>query len=122
MTLEKLKEIKERTSKDLSIRLAKSGYKVYVVAGKTGIEHGSREILSTILDEVALLGIKDCVVTQIGTIGNQEYEPLVEVVSPDGKDYIYGSVTKEIAKQIVVDHVSGNKVVTSALLENVKEA
>ena len=122
MTIEKLNEIKEKTAKDLNLRLAKKGYKIYVVAGETGIEHGCREVLSSILDEVATLSIKDCIVTQIGTIGDQEYEPLVEVISPDGKDYIYGKVTPELGKKIIEDHVSGGKVVTKALLENIKEA
>lgn len=122
MTIEKLNEIKKETAKNLEIRLGQDGYKVFVVAGKTGIENGSREVLGSMLDELAALAIKDCLITQIGTIGDQDYEPLVQVISPEGKEFLYGKVTPTIGKKIIEDHVLGGKPVTSSLLSKLKEA
>ena len=69
MTLEELNKIKAEASSSLELRLKKNGYKVFVGAGECGIAHGSRDILSAILDEVAKRGMSDTLVTQMGCIG-----------------------------------------------------
>lgn len=121
MTVEELNKIKAEASSSLELRLKKNGYKVFVGAGECGIAHGSRNILSAILDEVAKRGMSDTLVTQMGCIGECDYEPIVEVVSPNGQTSIYGNVTEDIAKEIVVEHISGGKVLDKYLLDNIKE-
>ncbi len=118
MTLEKLEQIKADTLPKLDLRLLKNGYKVFVGAGDCGIKAGSREILSVILDEVSSLGLNTVCVTQMGCTGDCKNEPVVQVIDLDGNSFLYGNVTKEIAKDIIVKHVCANKVITENLVKN----
>lgn len=120
MTVEKLNQIRDEVKPTLELRLSKHGAVVYVGAGDCGIEKGSREVLSAVLDEVAVLALKDVIVTQMGCIGECDYEPIVTVRTPDGVSTTYGKVTPEIAKEIISSHISGGKVVEKALLANLK--
>lgn len=120
MTIEKLNQLRNESKKALELRLSKNGYVIYVGAGECGIANGSRKTLEAILDEVAKLALENVTVSQMGCIDECGYEPIVEVKNSNGESFLYGKVTEEVAKQIVSSHISGNKVVETALLKNLK--
>lgn len=121
MTIEKLNQIRNEAKKRIDLRLTKAGAHLYVGAGDCGIEHGSRNTLAVILDEVSKLALENVTVTQMGCIGECEYEPIVEIKDADGQSYVYGKVDADVAKEIVSSHLSGGKVVEASLLKNLKK-
>jgi NADP-reducing hydrogenase subunit HndB len=66
-----------------------------------------------VIEEENLSGI---VVRQTGCMGLCEWEPIVEVTLGDAPKVTYGKVSAERAKQIMKEHVMGEKVVTEFVI------
>lgn len=111
MKLEELRKIRERASKELSLRKGESRVKVIVGMGTSGIAAGARDVMSAFLDEIAVRNLTDVVVTQTGERGLASSEPVVDVLIEGEPSVTYGKMTAERARQVVVEHlVNGNPV------------
>ena len=116
MKLEELRKIRERAEAEMRLRAGQARVKIVVGMGTSGIAAGARQVLRTILTEVAQRNLKDVLVTQTGEKGLSAKEPLVEVHEP-GRITIYGDVDEATAKRIVVEHVIHGRVVEDHLVE-----
>ena len=116
MKLEELRKIRERAEAEMRLRAGQARVKIVVGMGTSGIAAGARQVLQTILAEVAQRNLKDVLVTQTGEKGLSAKEPLVEVHEP-GRITIYGDVDEATAKRIVVEHVIHGRVVEDHLVE-----
>jgi len=116
MKLEELRKIRERAEAEMRLRAGQARVKIVVGMGTSGIAAGARQVLQTILTEVAQRNLKDVLVTQTGEKGLSAKEPLVEVHEP-GRITIYGDVDEATAKRIVVEHVIHGRVVEDHLVE-----
>ena len=56
-----------------------------------------------------------------GCMGMCYCEPLVEVITPEGKSYVYGSVDEKEAEQIVREHIQGHRPVKELLVLSPEE-
>lgn len=79
-------------------------YKVIVGLGSCGIAAGGLKVMDAIKKKLAGFKTPVCL-DETGCMGMCYKEVLVEVVSPDGKSYVYGEVTPEKADQIIDSHV-----------------
>jgi len=111
-TLADLREIKEKAKREMAARAQAAKYHVVVAMGTCGIAAGARNVMTAILDEISNRNIIDTVVTQTGCLGYCDQEPLVQVAQSDKATITYGKVTPEIARQIVSEHILGQRVLS----------
>lgn len=112
-SLEELRAIRDKARGSVALR-GQNGDAVRVLIGMAtcGIAAGARPVLSVIVEEVAKRGLQNVVVTQTGCIGICRFEPVVEVVTPQGDKVTYVRMTPEKALRVVNDHLVNGSVVT----------
>ena len=116
MKLEELRKIRERVQNDLRLRGGAARVKIVVGMGTSGIAAGAREVLSAFLDEVEKRKLTDVIVSQSGEKGLASKEPIVEVLERDRPKVVYGGMTAEKARRVVVEHVIHGTVVEDDVL------
>ena len=111
-SLAELQAIRDKARAQISLREnSDNSIRVLVGMATCGIAAGARPVLTTMVDEVAKRQLNNVVVTQTGCIGICQFEPVVEVVTPDGEKTTYVKMTPEKAVRVVNDHlVNGNVV------------
>jgi NADP-reducing hydrogenase subunit HndB len=84
--------------------------------GTCGIAAGARETMKAILETIETENLSGIVVKQTGCMGLCEWEPIVEVVMGEAPKVTYGKVSAERAKQIMKEHVIGEKIVAELVI------
>ena len=110
-SLKELEEIRKRTLENINLRKGREGYRIVVGMATCGIAAGARPVLTSIMDEVNKLDLKNVTVAQTGCIGACRFEPMVEVYSPDGEKVTYIKMNPEKAKAMVASHIIDGKVI-----------
>jgi NADP-reducing hydrogenase subunit HndB len=112
-SLAELQAIRDKARQNITLR-SESNAQTRVLVGMAtcGIAAGARPVLNALVEEVAKRGLKDVMVTQTGCIGICQYEPVVEVVNPDGEKVTYVKMTAEKAREVVNDHLVNGNVIT----------
>ena len=111
-SLAELQAIRDKMKNSINVR-DDGEDKIRVVVGMATcvIAAGARPVLASFSEEVAKRGLGNVSVAQTGCIGICQYEPVVEVFTPDGKKTTYVKMTAEKAVRVVNDHlVNGNPV------------
>ena len=109
-SLADLQALREKLKADIKLR-RNEGTVVVVGMGTCGIAAGAREVMSAILEELAVRKLVDVQVRQTGCIGMCQFEPIVEVIAPGKEKVTYGMMTPEKAVRVVTDHiVNGNPI------------
>jgi NADP-reducing hydrogenase subunit HndB len=103
--------IKERTQKENALR--EDGYHVLATVhmGTCGIASGSREVLSTMINELTASERLDVRVATSGCIGACEHEPVMTVEVLAQPRVIYGDLTVDKTREIWQKHVMGGVIV-----------
>lgn len=111
-SLAELKAIRDKMQSAVNVRES-DGDNIRVVVGMAtcGIAAGARPVLTAFTEEVAKRNLGNVTVTQTGCIGICQYEPVVEVFTPDGAKTTYVKMTPDKVAKVVSDHlVNGNVV------------
>jgi NADP-reducing hydrogenase subunit HndB len=118
LTLDTLRKLREEQQKAM-VKRDPSNKDVHVIVGMgtCGIAAGAKDAFSAIIDELDAKGVTNVLVRQTGCMGLCHSEPTVEVIVPGMPVVIYGSVTKEVAKQIVQDHLLGKKLLDNHICD-----
>ena len=93
--------------------------KVKLGMATCGIAAGARPVLNCFTDEVAKRNLSNVSVSQTGCIGICQYEPVVEVFTPDGNKTTYVKMTAEKAVRVVTDHLVNGNVVSEYTIGSV---
>lgn len=111
-SLAELKAIRDKMQNAVNVRdSADNNVRVVVGMATCGIAAGARPVLNAFTEEVAKRNLSNVTVTQTGCIGLCQYEPIVEVYTPDGAKTTYIKMTAEKVARVVADHlVNGNVV------------
>ncbi len=117
MKLEELRQIREKVEKQMRLREGQARIKIIVGMGTSGIAAGAREVLKTFLEEVEKRNLTEVIVTQTGEKGLSSKEPIVIVKEQEKPDIVYGSVTPDIAKRIVAEHIVNGNPVSDYVIE-----
>jgi NADP-reducing hydrogenase subunit HndB len=115
-SLEALKQLKEEALAKRQAKTTAARAQVVVGMGTCGIAAGAREAMKAILKVIEEENLSGIVVRQTGCMGLCEWEPIVEVTLGDAPKVTYGKVSAERAKQIMKEHVMGEKVVTEFVI------
>lgn len=112
-SLEELAAIRDRMKNIVNTREAgEDNIRIAVGMATCGIAAGARPVLNAFTEEVARRELSGVTVTQTGCIGICQFEPVVEVVTPDGEKTTYVKMTPEKAVRVVNDHLVNGNVVT----------
>ncbi len=119
-SLAELQAIRDKMKGAINMR-EENGDKIRVVVGMAtcGIAAGARPVLNKFTEEVAKRNLLNVSVTQTGCIGICQYEPVVEVFTPDGKKTTYVKMTPEKAVKVVADHLVNGNVVSEYTIGSV---
>lgn len=112
-SLAELQAIKEKMQNKVNLRVADGENTIRVVVGMAtcGIAAGARPVLNAFLKEVEDRHLNDVICTQTGCIGICRYEPVVEVIMPDGTKTTYVKMNEDKVAKVVTEHIVNNKVV-----------
>ena len=115
-----LQAIRDKMKNAINVREG-DGDKIRVVVGMAtcGIAAGARPVLNCFTDEVAKRNLANVSVSQTGCIGICQYEPVVEVFTPDGNKTTYVKMTAEKAVRVVTDHLVNGNVVSEYTIGSV---
>ncbi len=118
MTLAQLKALRDETKKDID-RRDTEGKDVMIVVGMgtCGIAAGAKDAISSFIDEIKEHDLTNVTIKQTGCMGLCHSEPTVDVKAPGMPDTIYGNVTAELAKEIIVKHVIGKELISKHVLD-----
>ena len=119
-TLAELQAIRDKMKTSMNVR-GDNEDKIRVVVGMAtcGIAAGARPVLNAFTEEVAKRSLANVTVSQTGCIGICQYEPVVEVFTPDGQKTTYVKMTAEKAVKVVTDHLVNGNVVTEYTIGSV---
>lgn len=119
-SLAELRAIRDKMKNAINVREGDSG-KIRVVVGMAtcGIAAGARPVLNSFTEEIAKRGLSSVSVSQTGCIGICQYEPVVEVFTPDGSKTTYVKMTAEKAVRIVNDHLVNGNIVSEYTIGSV---
>lgn len=119
-SLADLQALREKLKADIKLR-RNDGIKIIVGMGTCGIAAGAREVVSAILDELAVRKLHDVQVRQTGCIGMCEKEVLVDIVRPNEPRITYGKVKPEDVKKIIADHVVNGRIVEELVVGKIEQ-
>ena len=119
-TLEDLKVLREKLKSDIKVR-QNQGTKIIIGMGTCGIAAGAREVMSAVLDELAVRKLNDVQVQQTGCIGMCEKEVLLDVIRPNEPRITYGNVKPADVKRIIADHVVNGRIIEDLVVGKIEQ-
>ena len=109
-SLEELKAIRDRMQIQVNLREEDSNaVRVVVGMATCGIAAGARPVLTAFSDGVQKKGLNNISVVQTGCVGLCQFEPIVEVISPNGEKITYVRMTAEKAEEVLEQHLVNGK-------------
>lgn len=116
LTIDDLKKIKDKVSKETSLRHGTATIKVTVHMGTCGIAAGAREVMDALMVEMAEADRQDIRVMASGCLGMCSSEPNV-TVEVQGKDpIVYQEMDGNRMRQVFKRHVLLDEVQTAFAL------
>ena len=119
LTISDLQKIKEKTSKEISVREGGAAVKITVHMGTCGIAAGSRDVMKALMEAVADSQRSDIRVFNAGCRGTCSSEPNVTVEIKDAAPIVYKQVDASKMRQIFKHHVLLGEVQTDFVLTSV---
>ena len=116
LTIDDLKAIKEKSSKENSLRTGPSRVKVTVHMGTCGIAAGAREVMNALMEELAESDRDDIRVVNSGCQGMCSSEPNVTVEIRDSEPIVYQHMDANKMRQVFKRHVLQGEVQTDFAL------
>lgn len=121
ISIQDLKNIRERERSKMDLREGRYRAKITVHMGTCGIAAGAREIMTVFRDEIARRDLTDIILTNSGCAGLCAKEPMitVEIVNEPSVKYI--SLDKAKAIRIFDEHVLGGRAIEDYTLARSSE-
>ena len=116
LTIDDLKKIKDKVSKETSLRHGVASIKVTVHMGTCGIAAGAREVMDALMVEMAEADRQDIRVMASGCLGMCSSEPNVTVEMADKEPIVYQDMDGNKMRQVFKRHVLKDEVQTAFAL------
>jgi NADP-reducing hydrogenase subunit HndB len=116
LTIDDLKQMRDRTAGALALRAGVSRAKVTVHMGTCGIAAGARDVMAELLAEIERQGLTDVLVATSGCAGLCSREPMATVEVRAEAPVKYVSLTPEKMAQVVREHIVGGHAVMDIAL------
>jgi NADP-reducing hydrogenase subunit HndB len=111
LTVDDLKKIKEQYKATFTLREGGYRAKVTVHMGTCGIAAGARDVMDSLLSEMAAADVKDVIVTTSGCAGFCSKEPMATVELVNEAPVKYISLDREKIKKIFREHIQEGRIV-----------
>ena len=102
-----LQNVKDENKSTFTLRKGDYKAKIVVHMGTCGIAAGARNVMTTLMNELALSKKDDALVKTTGCGGLCSREPMAIVELKDQTPVIYGDLNEEKMKEIFREHVMG---------------
>ncbi|MCX5720164.1 MAG: (2Fe-2S) ferredoxin domain-containing protein [Nitrospirae bacterium] len=109
LTIDDLKKIKEKQQAAFTLRQGGHRAKVTVHMGTCGIAAGARDVMTTVMDEIANANVEDVIVTTSGCAGLCSREPMITVEIVNEPPIKYCDLNAAKVKEIFKEHIMGGK-------------
>lgn len=119
LTIDDLKKIKEKVSKETSLRDGKANVKITVHMGTCGIAAGAREVMNALMEEMAQSDRQDIKVVASGCLGMCSSEPNVTVEIEGEESIVYQHMVANKMRQVFKRHVLQGEVQTGFALARI---
>lgn len=119
LTIDDLKKIKEKVSKETSLRDGKANVKITVHMGTCGIAAGAREVMNALMEEMAQSDRQDIKVVASGCLGMCSSEPNVTVEIENEEPIVYQHMVANKMRQVFKRHVLQGEVQTGFALARI---
>ena len=119
ISIEDLKKIKEKSSKETSLRHGAATIKITVHMGTCGIAAGAREVMNTVMEEMAQADRQDIRVVTSACMGMCNSEPNVTVETEGEKPVVYQKMNSNKMRQVFKRHVLLGEVQTDFALARI---
>jgi NADP-reducing hydrogenase subunit HndB len=119
LTIDDLKKIKEKVSKETSLRDGKANVKITVHMGTCGIAAGAREVMNALMEEMAQSDRQDIKVVASGCLGMCSSEPNVTVEIESEEPIVYQHMVANKMRQVFKRHVLQGEVQTGFALARI---
>lgn len=105
LTIEDLKKIKERVKRETALREGAATVKITVHMGTCGIAAGAREVMDSLLEEMAATDREDIRVVTSGCLGMCSTEPNVTVEAQGQEPIVYRDMDGKKMRQVFKRHI-----------------
>lgn len=119
LSINDLKNLKEKVSKDMSLREGSAKILVTVHMGTCGIASGAREVMDSLMKEMEAVDRQDIRVMASGCLGMCSSEPNVTVEIEGEKPIAYQLMDSNKMRQVFKQHVLNGKVQTEFALAQI---
>ena len=110
VTIDDLRKIRDKVSKEISLRHGESDTQIIVHMGTCGIAAGARDVMKALLAEMAESDREDIRVIASGCTGTCTDEPNVTVEIRDREPVVYKKMDPEKVGQMFRGHILGGEV------------
>ncbi|MCK5426159.1 MAG: (2Fe-2S) ferredoxin domain-containing protein [Thermodesulfovibrionia bacterium] len=111
LTIDDLKNIKEKHKATFTVREGGYRAKVTVHMGTCGIAAGAREVMTALMDEIAQAKVEDVIVTTSGCAGLCSREPMATVEIVNNPPVKYVQLNKNKIREIFKEHILNGEAV-----------
>jgi NADP-reducing hydrogenase subunit HndB len=119
LTIDDLKKIRENAKKSTVLREGGATVKITVHMGTCGIAAGARDVMDSLLEEMAATDRQDIRVTNSGCMGMCSSEPNVTVEVKGQDPVIYQHMDRNKMRQVFKRHVLKGEVQTDFAMARV---
>lgn len=105
LNIDDLRQIKEKVAKETSLRHGGNTIKVTVHMGTCGIAAGAREVMNTLMEEIAQSNRSDIRVVTSGCMGMCSSEPNVTVELEGEQPIVYKEMDANKMRQVFKRHI-----------------
>ena len=109
-SLAELEKIRKKALDQIKMKNNRNGVRIAVGMATCGIAAGARPVMDRLVEEIRKRKLSDISVTMTGCIGVCKLEPIVEVISADGKRVTYVKMTPEKASRVIAEHIVNGRV------------
>lgn len=104
-SLKDLEAIRDRAKQEISMRETIGKTRIVVGMATCGIAAGARPVMAAFNEELETRGIRTASVSMTGCVGVCRYEPMCDVIEPNGQKTTYVKLSPDMARRIVAEHV-----------------
>lgn len=104
-SLKDLEAIREKAKQDIGMRETLGKTRIVVGMATCGIAAGARAVLAAFNQELETRNVRSTSVTMTGCVGVCRYEPMCDVIEPNGTKTTYVLLNADKAKRIVAEHI-----------------
>jgi NADP-reducing hydrogenase subunit HndB len=112
-SLKDLEAIRDRAKQEMSLRETENKTRIIVGMATCGIAAGARPVMAAFNQELELRGLHSASVSMTGCVGVCRYEPMCDVIDPNGDKTTYINLDLEKVKRIVAEHIVNHRPVTA---------